>query len=190
MTRVVGLDLSLTATGLAWHDTDTPDPDPQVITLGSRPAGDRVDARSLRLRRLAALVHSTASRADLAVIEGPAYGKSDAHTWDRAGFWWMVVGRLTGAGVPVAIAPPAQVKMYATGKGGGKGAGKDAVLLAIARRYPRIAVEDNNQADAVSLLLMGLRHLGVPYEAGLLPHTHARAMTGVSWPNTNRKDPT
>ena len=116
--------------------------------------------------------------ADLVVIEQPAYSQSGGSTHDRSGFWWMVVGRLLAAEVPVAEVTPGGVKKYATGSGS---SGKDAVLAAVIRRYPAVAVSGNDEADALVLAAMGARWLGAPLEASL-PAVNLQAMEAVRWP--------
>ena len=188
MTRIVGLDLSLTGTGIAtveYHPLGVGVA--RVTSKGpARRKGDPpvpLSARSLRLRRLAGGIVDRCVGADLVVVEGPSYGSEGAGTWDRAGLWWLVVARLTGAGLPVVEVPPSNVKMYALGKGSGAGTGKDEVLSAVIRRYlPVVEVPGNNEADALVLAAMGARFTGAPIEpGGDLPVANLRAMTTVRW---------
>lgn len=176
--RVVGLDLSLTGTGLA----DAAGMVVEVARFGS-PADDRtVAGRSRRLRHLAGRIHDRillAGRPDLVVVESPAYSSSTGKAHDRSGLWWLVVARLTGSGVVVVEVTTQHLKMYATGRG--TGVDKDDVLAAVVRRYPGVNVGKNDEADALVLAAMGRRYLGDPIE-GLLPQTHLRAMTRVAWP--------
>jgi len=51
---------------------------------------------------------------------------------------------------------PSQVKQYVTGRGN---APKDAVLMNAVRRFPDIEFETNDEADALGMLAMGVRHL-------------------------------
>ena len=222
MTRIVGLDLSLTGTGIATVDNAPvcPSCGGTVTTSGDRhpprciravcryegpgdtahrvavsrvtskgPARRKGDppvplsSRSVRLRRLAQQITQECAGADLVVVEGPSYASEGAGTWDRAGLWWLVVGRLTGAGLPVVEVPPSNVKMYALGKGNGASTGKDEVLAAVIRRYlPVVEVPGNNEADALVLAAMGARFTGAPIEpGGDLPAANLRAMTTVRW---------
>jgi crossover junction endodeoxyribonuclease RuvC len=115
--------------------------------------------------------------ADLVVVEGPSYASTSPHTHDRAGLWWLVVGRLLNCGHRVAIAPPSSRAKYGTGKGN---AGKDLVLASVVRRYPDVEVTGNDEADALLLAAMGARRLGAPIDD--LPKTHLAALSGVAWP--------
>ena len=176
--RVIGLDLSLTATGFALIEDDTI----TVRTITSKPIGDGwVLDRVQRLDKIerAVMEHMAgASEIDLIVIEGPSFGQmrqSGEHV--RAGLWWRIVSICTDT-APVVEVPPATLKKYATGKGN---AAKDAVLLATARRFPDVDLLDNNQADALWLAAMGARHLEQPIDD--VPQLNQTAMAAVRWPS-------
>lgn len=185
--RVVGLDLSLTAAGVAEAISTLPHGQHvRTEVMGSEAAGIMVSARALRLRRLASQIVTrvTAAPVDLVVIEQPSYGSTGGAAHDRSGLWWLVCARLDAYDVPVAEVAPNTLKTYALGKGSGVGTGKDAVLAAAVRRYidyvPELA--SNDAADALILADMGLRHLGEPLID--LPQTHTRALAAVRWPST------
>ena len=182
--RVVGLDLSLTCTGVARIDRgDALGHETQVRRVVSKPTKDPTLAdRSRRLRRLAGDTTALCAGASLVVVEGPSYASTSGAAHDRAGFWWLVVGRLTGAGLNVVEVPPASLKTYATGKGN---AGKDDVLTAVVRRYPDVTFAGNDEADALVLAAMGARFAGFPIEDSL-PQTHLRALEKVQWHPTTR----
>lgn len=180
---VVGVDLSLTSTGLARIHSDGR---VEVARHRTKPTGDDIRSRSLRLRRIAATVTRSCAGASLVCIEGPTYGmKGEQGAHDRAGLWWLVAARLDAMDIPVVEVSPTTVKVYATGKGGGPDASKDAVLAAVIRRYiDRVEVSGNDEADALILAAMAARHLGFPVERSL-PQTHLRALLAVRWPTTN-----
>lgn len=180
---IVGLDLSLTSSGIARAETDPRIDAPPIIRVArvtsKPPPAARVTlaSRSLRLRKIAGDVFGYCVGADLVVIEGPSYASDSGAAHDRAGVWWMVVGRLTGQGYNVVEVPPTCVKTYGTGRGN---AGKDEVLAATIRRYPAVEVSGNDEADALLLAAMGARFIGQPIEEAL-PQTHTRAMARVKW---------
>lgn len=171
--RVIGLDLSLTSTGIAHADGT-------LDTVCTGP-GDHLNDQRERLRYITdeIITRTRAERSEgphLAVIEGPSYGSSGAGTWDRAGLWWLVVDRLFHVCVPVAVVPPAVLKRYATGTGN---ATKADMRMALYQREKR-DLRDDNRVDARWLALMGLDHLGHPVVD--LPQAHRQALAKVAWP--------
>ena len=173
--RVTGLDLSLAKTGVALGQDGTV----RTITRLMSAADDgTIEGRSRRLRGMVSKVWPYVAVSDLVVVEQPSYGSTGGKAHDRSGFWWMLVGRMTGAGIPVVEVAPATVKVYATG--GGRGS-KTEVMAAMIRRHPQLEIHDDNEADALTLLLMGMRHVGCPYDEPL-PQTHTRAMSAPDWP--------
>lgn len=182
---VVGLDLSLTATGIAQiNHPDRPVPSWWTVTVGSKPPQQRVWVSvHERIHALAQQILREVTHAgpNLVVVEGPSLGSGGAGTWDRAGLWWLVYDGLQTAGWAVAVVPPSNVKTYAVGKGNGEGASKDDVLLAAARRYKDAPIRNNNEGDAMVLAAMGARWLGFPVEKSL-PQTHLRALAKCQWP--------
>lgn len=189
MTRIVGLDLSLQRTGVTCIDRDGLAATVQVrsVTAKARAVkrGDpphTLAERSLRLRRLAGEVTGLCAGADLVVVEGPTYSSDTGKAHDRAGMWWLIVARLTGAGLNVVEVSPTALKTYALGKGAGAGTGKDDVVTAVVRRYPHIEFSGNDEADSLVLAAMGARFAGFPIEpGGDLPQTHLRGMDSVKW---------
>lgn len=162
---VVGLDLSITATGIAHgHDFTG-----NTFTIGGPSEhGDR------RLMTIVDAVQRVARAADLAVLEDLL------HATQSAGVTGMVHGavRLTlqRLGVRYALVPPATLKVFATGSGRA-----DKTAMAIAS-YKRAALEfrDDNQCDAWWLRAMGLDHLGHPLLK--LPADQRAALLRVRWP--------
>lgn len=165
--RVIGADLSLTSTGIAsnagWTETLKP------------PAKLRGHERMAWLRER--ILNHTRG-ADLVVVEGPSYGSQSGQAGhhERAGLWWLVTHAWWKADQRFAVAPPKSVKKFATDNGN---AGKDAMLLAAARRFPNFD-GDNNACDALWLAALGAEHLGVPMVA--MPQAHRVALAGVAWP--------
>lgn len=173
---VVGLDLSLTATGIATLRGHTA---PKVQTLRSKGAKDAsLDERTMRLHNLARDIIIAACIADVVVIEQPAYNQTGGSHHDRSGLWWLVVDGLAFEELKVVEVTPQAVKKYATGKGN---ASKDQVAIATTKRYPNVDVTNNNEADAFVLAAIGARLAGHPIEASL-PQAHLDALTKVRWP--------
>lgn len=180
MVHVVGLDLSLTSTGVATIVTDDlRRPEyrgvERITSKGSKTA--TLIERSDRLNTIVGQVCVLAAGADLVVVEGPSFGQArQGGQHDRAGLWWLVVNALHANNLCVAEVPPATRARYATGKGN---APKDGVLAAVIRRYPDIDVTGNDEADALILAAMGARSQGCPIDD--LPKAHVAAMDAVRW---------
>lgn len=182
MVHVVGLDLSLTSTGVATIVIDDDRRTARDYTGVERVTSKgRKDAtlweRAERLNQIVREILRLTNGADLVVLEGPSFGQArQGGQHDRSGLWWLVVDALHNTGYRVVEVPPATRARYATGKGN---AAKDAVLAAVVRRYPDIDVIGNDEADALILAAMGARSLGCPIDD--LPKTHVAAMDAVRW---------
>ena len=173
MKPVIGIDPSLTATGICWADGTT-----EVIKW----PGKGVE----RLEAVANWVDPTYmhpfgdehrlwdSHPRLVVIEGYSMGsarqQSHAHGLGELGG----VLRLTlfRCGVPFIDVPPACVKKYATGKGN---ANKDLVRDAARDRLGLPAGVTSDECDAAWLRQIGLAIVD-PDQAVKVPKTHLAAL--------------
>jgi crossover junction endodeoxyribonuclease RuvC len=169
--RIVGLDLSLTCSGLATCD--------RTWTLKSTgKAGATLYSRAARLARLVDSVLDGCGGAGLVVVEGPSHGQQrQGGQHDRAGLWWLVVHQLTQIGVPVAEVSPACRAKYATGKGN---AAKADVMRHVARRFPWFEGGED-ECDALVLCAMGHDAAGQPL--AVMPAAHRAALAAVTWPD-------
>lgn len=167
--RTIGLDLSLTSTGIGLVDSDGTYATMRVKPNATLRGHDRLDW---------ILDHITThiGTPNLIVIEGPSYGSEGRGQHERAGLWWLVTHRLWSAHQDLAIAPPTCVKRYATGKGN---AGKDDVLREVVRRFATFN-GGNDEADALVLAAMGADQLGWPVVA--MPAAHRTALAPIEWP--------
>ena len=172
MIRSVGIDLSLTGTGIAdnWG---------LCAVVGRKGITTMtLDQRIDTLDVLTEDVCIWVGHPSLAVIELPAYSKFGAGSVERHALWWLVVRKLRMRGVPVAEVTGTGRLVYALGKGVGS---KSAVVEAVTRRWPQFETDGNdNAADAVVLAAMGADHLGEPLTE--MPKTHRRALVAVAWP--------
>jgi Holliday junction resolvasome RuvABC endonuclease subunit len=163
--RVLGLDLSLTATGVAL-------PDGTCRTIKTNPADG--DLRLLQISESIRVAVTVTGPVDLAVVEDLPVGAR------AAGITGMVHGvaraALANAGVPYALISPATLKAYATGSGN---ADKTAMALAAFKRHG-IEFADDNQCDAWWLRAAGLQHLGEP--ALSLPAAQIARLDKAKWP--------
>jgi len=173
MTVVLGVDSSLTSTGLAWLNATNP-AEPEWITrrVLSKPPEDGHDlfARARRIRRIAKTVaefpgdvEGPLCGADVIVLEGVAFASKTAYAREIAALWWRTVDELAVA-LPAArlvVVPPASRAKYATGSGR---ADKHEVLAAVRETYPAADVPQHDVADAVALAAIGARIDGFPVE--------------------------
>lgn len=174
---VVGLDLSLTSTGIAVIHLDDQVDTHRVRSIGH--AGDTLDQRCTRLGLLASRILHLVPAGALVTVEGPAFGmRAQSGTHDRAGLWWIIVAELLDNGHVVVEIPPKNRAQYATGKGN---AAKDHVLAAAVKRYPDVDITGNDVADAVIIAAMARRRLGHPIDQ--MPQAHWVALDKIVWPH-------
>jgi crossover junction endodeoxyribonuclease RuvC len=141
--RIVGLDLSLNATGVAvWTDGAL-----SLVTLESPHAGGIE-----RLDWIYSQACELCSGAELVVIEGLSFGSNMPSAQERAGLWWMVARALWKAEIRMQAVAPTQVKKFCTGKGSAE---KSLILREVFRCW-NIVADDDNQADAAVLVRIGL----------------------------------
>ena len=181
----LGLDLSLTSTGIALVRDGRLAEVGNVKTKGK--VGDSLAVRADRLRGVLSHIELGFVRSldlDIVVIESPSYGSSFGSAHDRSGLWWLVSDLCHRSDIPVAtVSPPGRAK-YITGSG--KTKDKEVVLAHAIERYvvdggPRIVNDD--VADAVGLADMGARWLGEPVVPDeLMPAVNLEAMGGAAWP--------
>lgn len=170
MRNVVGVDLSLTATGVADADGSTS----LIAPAGEHTSPDGLaEWLSLLNGRLADIIWAEGGA--LFVVEdlprNPRFGGTAlgmVHGLWRASTWrWEA---------DVVYVPPASLKRYACGKGN---ASKAEVLTAAVRRLGYLGADDN-EADALWLRAMGLDALGTPPVK--MPAANRDALTKLEWP--------
>lgn len=177
MSTVLGLDLSLTSAGIAILT----DGHPTLITsLGHRsPNGKSYAHRSNRIvSQCRAIMAPLADHAiDLAVIEGPSYGDNLPSNHDRAGLWWGVFSALRARRVPVAVIPPATLKLFTTGNG----RAKKHEMTAMAREWFGPRVQNTDQADAICAATVGAFWMddNVPF---IVKDQHRNRISAIEWP--------
>ena len=162
MTRVLGLDLSLTATGYAYTDE-------VVGTFKPKTRGMQ------RLRDIRSNLLELAHVADVVVLEGYAFARpNQAHQLGELG--GVIRLELFERRIPYVEVAPAALKKFATGKGN---APKDAMIAAAIRRFG-FEGSDNNEADAWMLRCMGLTYYAPTADA--IPGYQLEALGKVTWP--------
>lgn len=174
----MGIDPSLTNTGIAVHCTDSvyrrSVNDVELFNVESTgKKNDSWHTRGQRIHDLARTASLHIPHGSLVVIESPSYGSRGGAAHDRAGLWWAIHRRLTDNDCVLIAAAPSQRMKYITGTGR---ADKDTVLAHTIRRYPELDITNNNTADAVIFMAMAARLAGRPLEQG----TEIKAMDEVT----------
>ena len=164
MRPVNGIDLSLTATGIARIRGGLTD----AFTIPSKgKKDDDLPTRAARLFDLENRISQCLDTDAFYVIERPAFSSLGGSHHDRSGLWWLLVSKLIHGRRLIEVSPTS-VKKYATGIGN---ASKMQVMAAAIKRYPEVTIPDDNAADALILAAMGARLLGEPIEEALRPST-------------------
>ncbi|MGI5281701.1 hypothetical protein ACQEVF_59170 [Nonomuraea polychroma] len=179
--RIVGLDLSITSTGMAngsgWCEKVGRD---GVTTMPLRTKYRTLNGLASRI-----IVLTDAERADLVLVEKLVFNRQDGGrggAGERSYLYYRVMGTIADAGVPIVEVPQATLKMYATGRGN---APKDEVKDAVAKRLPMYVTKGNSDmCDAAVLAAMGADYLGHPLAD--LPKTHRAALDKLTWPEVTR----
>ena len=162
---ILGIDLSLTGTGLAlsgslsdktgsfdmlrlmnWVYTSSGGHPLRAATIQTK------DLRGYwRWVRIVDVVEEWAQFADLVVIEGYSFGSRLSHAHSLGEIGGIVRYRLGQMEKRYIDVPPTQLKKFATGKAS---ADKNIVLLEVYKRYG-VSLADDNQADALVLAMIG-----------------------------------
>lgn len=164
---VVGVDLSLTATGIAGLVGGT-----TIRTDAAHPIESRLQAIRNRVSELAA-------HAELVVIEDFVTRSPAASTLGMV--HGIVRVRLREDGIPFVLVPPATLKKYVTGKGNAK---KDDMRMETFKRFG-LEFNDDNQCDAHGLRAMALDAYGHPLAE--MPAVNRAALEKVQWPALDRE---
>lgn len=169
--KVVGLDLSLTAIGVAG-DFGT-----RVLTH-KLPTHASEGQKCERLHALSSRIDIITRDADLVVIEGYSFASQHSHAHSLGELGGLVKVILWRRGIPFALPTPQQVKKYATGSGG---AAKEAVLAAAVRIVSEI--NTTHEADAWWLRAMALAH----YRNEASNKVRKEVLDRIAWPRLETK---
>lgn len=179
MPRVLGIDTSLTGTGLCRIDfssrlgsSDIADDVRMAVATVKAPPPAKNGDRSKRAmaRRVNKLLEEIERGIlgdsgpddpppDLMAMEGLAYAAKGEGAWVLPWVFGRVIELAEKYDIPLIIVGTSQRAKYATGKGN---ADKDTVMLAAARRWPSAQISNNNEADAAIVGAVGCHYLGYP----------------------------
>lgn len=180
--RVLGIDTSLTGTGLALIDVTTapagavPEGVPTawemdtVRVAAPKPSADK--SKRAMARRVKVLMDQVEDcfredRPDHVGMEGLAYTAGNASAWVLAWVWGEAIALCEKYDVPLTIVAPTARAKFATGKGT---ASKDQVLAAAIKLFPEADISDNNEGDAAIVGAVVCQQIGLP----ILPVTSYR----------------
>jgi Holliday junction resolvasome RuvABC endonuclease subunit len=154
--RVLGIDSSLTATGLARIDIGDYDDNLQVwshdvstVTVGApKPTKDK--SKRALARRVNALIEQIEwcfkdDDPDAVALEGLAYGARGEAAWILPWVFGRIIELCETYDVPLQIVATSARAKFAAGKGN---ADKDHVLAAAIKLFPGAEIASNNEADA------------------------------------------
>lgn len=153
---ILGLDLSLTATGIVSLNNGTVE---MAETTKNRPELD-VRKRVLLIRdRIVKIIKHPNIAFDLIVVEGFSYGSKGRSVFDIGYLGNRIKEELDyfkeSENIPWLEVSPSQLKLFATGKGN---ANKEIILQQVYKRWG-VEFSDNNQADAYVLARIGEAYL-------------------------------
>lgn len=167
MAGVVGLDLSLTATG--------------ICTAGGAGVFKPRSTGMERLHAIASFVAARVSDGDVVVIEGYSFGSKGNAMFNLGELGGVVRLDLYKSGISFVDVPPSVLKKFATGNGN---ANKAAMVLA-AGKAGYDGPGDDNAVDAWWLRNLGIYAAGgnVPIAPGVNDTQHrADAAAKIDWP--------
>lgn len=142
--KIVGIDASLTSTGIAVIDTET-----KTYTIQSKKKG------AARLSEIRDSVLNEIKDADLVVIEGYAFARpNQAHQIGELGGVLRVM--MYENGIKWIEIPPPRAKKFVTGKGNSQ---KDLIMQQVYKRWG-VECETSDEADAFVLAKIGQALLG------------------------------
>jgi Holliday junction resolvasome RuvABC endonuclease subunit len=149
---VLGLDLSLTGTGMCVVESNAGDGKGLLATINTT-AKTRTEDRLISIRRTIA---QASNGADAAIIEGLSYGSVGGAQAERSALHWMVRVDLYQLGVPYVVVTPMSLKKFVCGTAKAE---KSMMIREVFRRW-NVEAKNDNEADAAALAHLGLVYYG------------------------------
>jgi len=171
--RTAGLDLSLTASGVALSSGT-------LLLFGrtgitNLPVAQQFVALDELIAGILTTITTGVDYPNAVVLEALDMAQSYGGQIERTILWWEVAKTLYHLEIPVYTPTSAQVKMYATGNGL---ATKQQVKEAVAEHWPHYLHRNNdNLADAAVMAELGLALAGQPTVQ--LPAQHLRSLSKI-----------
>lgn len=171
---LIGVDLSLTGTGiatLAGHRT--------VHTNAADPVETRLATiRNAVLEHVYQDIGGRYAGADLFILEDFVTRSPAASTLGMV--HGVVRLALAETGAPFVLVPPATLKKYVTGKGNAK---KPDMRMETFKRF-HVDLDDDNQCDAYGLRAMAFDAYGFPLAS--MPAAQRESLDKIAWPELRR----
>jgi Holliday junction resolvasome RuvABC endonuclease subunit len=149
---ILGLDLSLTGTGMCVVESNAGDGKGLLATINTT-AKTRTEDRLISIRRTIA---QASNGADAAIIEGLSYGSVGGAQAERSALHWMVRVDLYQLGVPYVVVTPMSLKKFVCGTAKAE---KSMMIREVFRRW-NVEAKNDNEADAAALAHLGLVYYG------------------------------
>ncbi|QBI96463.1 RuvC-like resolvase [Mycobacterium phage Donny] len=178
--RILGIDTSLTATGLARIDVVPIEEDDNplaayvaVVGKVGAPKPTKDKSKRAMARRVNALIEQIEwcfegdEKPDAVGMESLAFGARGEGAWVLPWIFGRVIELCEKHDVPLQVVATSARAKFATGKGN---ASKDQVLAAVIKLFPEADVSDNNEADALAVAAVLCQLHGLP----ILPVTQYR----------------
>ena len=173
--RIIGIDPSLTATGIAiiedgeWTMLD--------VLKNNLRGHERMDYITSNLAEL----FVTLKAGDVVVMEGPSFNSQGQRSHELAGMWWLIRQEMWYyPDITVVIVSPNTRAKYASGRGN---ANKIDVYAAVQEQFPDLEIKDHNVGDAIILASMGARRYMSAVDDKLDDSPEMDAYKKVEWPN-------
>lgn len=170
----IGLDLSLTSTGIAAGD--------QTWAIDTKGMRDEVRLIYIRDRVLEAVENLSLEyrdRSPIAIIEGYSFASRNSHAHALGELGGIIRVALYEENIPFVEIPPTCRAKFATGRGN---AGKSEVVSSISARTGLIweGAGNEDRCDAWILQEIGYTQLGrARYD---WPETNLKALLKIEWP--------
>ncbi|QFP94628.1 RuvC-like Holliday junction resolvase [Mycobacterium phage LilMcDreamy] len=180
--RILGIDTSLTATGLArvdlavWPPSNPPRQPVSFVADVARvgaPKPTKDKSKRAMARRVNSLIDQIEwcfahdEKPEHVGMESLAYGARGEASWVLPWVFGRVIELCEKYDVPLTVVATTARAKFATGKGT---ASKDQVLAAMIKQFPDADVSDNNEADALAVAAVVCHKIGLP----ILPVTKYR----------------
>jgi crossover junction endodeoxyribonuclease RuvC len=148
MKYFIGIDLSLTGTGIVLIDSEGKITKQNLIETSPK---TKIE---LRIAEIASAIHDVIHPGDALCMEGLAFGARGQSMLELAGLHYHIRITLTERELPFRVIPPTTLKKFITGKGNAK---KEQMLLQVYKRFG-IEFDNNNLADAYGLARMAMEN--------------------------------